>query len=81
MQLVLERGSIDKPVNFDIALIQLIFHTSVLSSNTHKGAFNPNVTTSQLSQIAARVYTLVLFIFHWLIYGIFRVLHTPTIYS
>ena len=29
MQLVLERGSIDKPVDFDVALIQLSFYTSV----------------------------------------------------
>ena len=32
MQLVLEQGSIDhKPLNFDIALIQLSFHISVFT--------------------------------------------------
>ena len=29
MQLVLERGSIDNPLNFDVFLILLSFHTSV----------------------------------------------------
>ena len=42
MQLVSERGNIDKLVNFDNALIQLSFHTSVF---TCKRVFNPNVTT------------------------------------
>ena len=51
--------SIDQPLSFDVTSIQLSFHTSVF---TFKGVFNPNVTTFQLSQIAVRVCTLVLFI-------------------
>ena len=31
MQIVLEWGSIDKPLTFDIGLILLIFHNSVLT--------------------------------------------------
>ena len=31
MQIVLERGSIDKPLNFNIGLLQLIFHTSMFT--------------------------------------------------
>ena len=31
MQIVLERGSIDKPLTFNIGLLQLIFHTSVFT--------------------------------------------------
>ena len=45
MQLVLERGSIDKTLTFDVGLIQLSFHTPVCSPNTCKGVFSPNVTT------------------------------------
>ena len=29
MQIVLERGSLDKPLTFNIGLLQLVFHTSV----------------------------------------------------
>ena len=43
MQLVLERGSIDNPLTFDVGLIQLSF----LSPNACKGVFNPNVTIFQ----------------------------------
>ena len=31
MQIVLEEGSIDNPLTFNIDLLQLIFHTSVFS--------------------------------------------------
>ena len=31
MQIVLERGFIDKPLTFNIGLLQLIFHTSVFT--------------------------------------------------
>ena len=41
MQLVLERGSIDKPLTFDLGLIP------VCSLNACKGVFNPNVTIFQ----------------------------------
>ena len=34
MQIVLEWGSIDKPLTFNISLIQLVFHRIVCSSNT-----------------------------------------------
>ena len=34
MQIVLERGFIDKPLTFNIGLLQLIFHTSVFTYNT-----------------------------------------------
>ena len=50
MQLVLEQGSIDNPLNFDVALIQLDFHTSAFSPDTCKGIFNPNFITFQISQ-------------------------------
>ena len=43
MQLVLERGSIDKPLTFDVGLIE----PSFLSPNVCKGVFNPNVTIFQ----------------------------------
>ena len=43
MQFVLELGSIDKPLTFDVGLIQLSF-IPVCSPNTCKGVFNPNVT-------------------------------------
>ena len=46
MQLVLERGSIDKPLTFDVGLIQSVF-IPVCSPNTCKDVFNPNVTTFQ----------------------------------
>ena len=51
MQPVLERGSIDKPLTFDVGLIQLSF-IPVCSPNT----------CNIFSQIAPRVCTLVLFI-------------------
>ena len=41
MQLVLERGSIDKPLTFDVGLI------FIPVSNAYKGVFNPNVTIFQ----------------------------------
>ena len=57
MQIV-ARDSIDKPLTFNICLLQLIFHTSVFTSTyACKGAFNPNIR-----QIPPRVCTLVLFI-------------------
>ena len=43
MQIVLERSFIDKPMNFDDALIQLSFYASV-SCNTCKDVFNLNVS-------------------------------------
>ena len=46
MQIVLERGFIDKPLTFNIGLLQLIFHTSVFTYNIYicmKGVFNPNI--------------------------------------
>ena len=42
MQIVLGRGSIDKPLTFNIGLLQLIFHTSVFTYAC-KGVFNPNI--------------------------------------
>ena len=51
MQPVLERGSIDNPLNFDVGLIQLNF-VPVCSPNT--------CNMQHFSQIAARVCTLVL---------------------
>ena len=55
MQIILERDSIDKPLTFNVCLLQLIFHT-VCSPITYscKGVFN--------HQILPRVCTLVLFI-------------------
>ena len=55
MQIILERDSIDKPLTFNVCLLQLIFHT-VCSSITYscKDVFN--------HQILPRVCTLVLFI-------------------
>ena len=55
MQIILERDSIDKPLTFNVCLLQLIFHT-VCSTITYscKGVFN--------HQIPPRVCTLVLFI-------------------
>ena len=44
MQLVLERGSIDNPLTFDVGLIQFSF-IPVCSPNACKG--NPNVTIFQ----------------------------------
>ena len=38
MQIVLERGSIDTPSDFNIGLLQLIFHTTVFAN-----VFNPNI--------------------------------------
>ena len=43
IQPVLERGSIDIPLTFDVGLIQLSF-IPVCSPNTCKCVFNPNVT-------------------------------------
>ena len=44
MQIVLERGSIDKPLTFNIGLLQLIFHTSVFTEYIcMQGVFNPNI--------------------------------------
>ena len=40
MQLVLERGSIDKPLNFDVALIQLSFRTSQCVHLIHAKVFS-----------------------------------------
>ena len=40
--LMLERGIIDKPMNFDVGLIQLSFHTSVFMYAC-KGVFNSNL--------------------------------------
>ena len=42
MQIVLERGSLDKPLNFNIGLLQPIFHTSMFTYAC-KGVFNPNI--------------------------------------
>ena len=52
MQPVLERGSIDKPLTFDVGLIQLSFIP----------VCSPNIYMQHFSQIARRVCTLVLFI-------------------
>ena len=48
MQIVLERDSIDKPVTFNIGLLQLIL-ILVCSPNTYvsKGVFNPNTPVFQ----------------------------------
>ena len=32
---ILERGSIDKPLTFNVCLLQLIFHTSVFTYYIH----------------------------------------------
>ena len=61
MQLVLDQGSIGKPLNFDVALYKSVF-MPVCSPNKCKGVFSPNSTTFQLSQIAPRVCALLLFI-------------------
>ena len=53
MQTVLEQGSIDKPLTFDVGLIQLSF-IPVCSLKKYMQHF---------SQIVPRVYTSVLFIF------------------
>ena len=55
MQIILERDSIDKPLTFNLCLLQLIFHTSVFTYYIFMhGVFN--------HQILLRVCTLVLFI-------------------
>ena len=43
MQLVLEQGSIDSPLTFDVGLIFI----PVCSPNACKGVFNPNVIIFQ----------------------------------
>ena len=44
MQIILERDSIDKPLTFNVCLLQLIFHTSVFTYYIYmKGVFNPNI--------------------------------------
>ena len=45
MQIVLERGSIDKPLTFNIGTLQLIFHTSVFTLYIYacKGVFKPKI--------------------------------------
>ena len=58
MQLVLERGSIDKPLTFDVGLIQLNIHTSVFTQYMQR-CFQ---MLKHFSQIALRVCNLVLFI-------------------
>ena len=65
MQFVLERGSIDKPLTFDVGLYNSVF-IPVCSSNACKGVFNPNVTLFQSN--CARVCTLVLFINYCLMF-------------
>ena len=55
MQTVLEQGSIDKPLTFDVGLIQLSF-IPVCSLNIYMQHF---------SQIVPRVCTSVLFSFYW----------------
>ena len=56
--LVLERGIIDKSMNFDIGLIQLSFHTCV--HLMHVKVFSIQVF-QYFSQVVPRVFTLVLF--------------------
>ena len=58
MQIILERDFIDRPLTFNIGLLQLIFHTSVFTYYIFMlGVFNPNIPI-----ILPRVCTLVLFI-------------------
>ena len=47
MQLVLERGSIDKLLTFDVALIYTSQFSYQCVPNVCKGVFNPNVTIFQ----------------------------------
>ena len=67
MQLVLEQGSIDNPLNFDVALIQLSFQTGVYIHLKHvRGVFNPRFNVAfQFSQISGRFCTLALFILYY----------------
>ena len=58
MQLVLERGSIDKPLTFDIDTTQFSYQCVHL---IHAKVFSIQML-QYFSQIAPRVYTLVLFI-------------------
>ena len=45
MQIVLERGSTDKPLTSNIGLLHFIFHILVCSPNTYacNSVFNPNI--------------------------------------
>ena len=44
MQIILERDFIDKPLTFNIGLLQFIFHTSVFTYYIFmQGIFNPNI--------------------------------------
>ena len=66
MQIVLERGSIDKPLTFSIGLLQFIFHTSVFTiyMYVHMHAKVISIQIFQyFRQIPPRVCTLVLFIY------------------
>ena len=46
MQIVLEQGSVDKPLTFHIGLLQLIFHTTVNSPNNEHFSTRPTVRYS-----------------------------------
>ena len=62
MQPVLERGSIDKLLTFDVGLIQLSFHpVSVFVRLMHTKVFSIQML-QYFNQIVLRVCTLVLFI-------------------
>ena len=61
MQIVQERHSIDKPLTFNIGLLQLIFHTSVFTHLIHMHVKVFSIQIFQyLRQIPPRVCTLVL---------------------
>ena len=63
MQIVLERGSIDKLLTFNIGLLQLIFHTNIFINLIHMHAKVFTIQIFQyLRQIPQRVYNSVLFI-------------------
>ena len=51
-QIVLEQGSIDKPMTFTFGLLQLIFHS--VFTYAYKGIFNPNIYSNISAKFCRR---------------------------
>ena len=81
MQPVLERGSIDELLTFDVGLIQLSFHTHVFTQYMQR-CFQSKCYNNYFRQIVQRVCTLVLFIIFVIprAHNILILLLTPLIY-
>ena len=69
MQIILERDSIDKPLTFNLCLLQLIFHTSVFTYYMFmQRCFQSKYSNTCIKFRLGFVCALVLFIKHALIF-------------